>query len=106
MGILAVGGMVIGLVAGMTAPLATAGTAASPSPAPVSFFDLNARADAPAKPAPAAAAVTTEIRSVQSPLTSDDPVVPVTSVVQCPEGTIPGIVDAQGNESDCVAISG
>jgi hypothetical protein len=71
--VLAVGGMVVGLVAGMTAPLATAGPAASPSPAPVSFFDLNARADAPAKPAPAAAAATTEIRSVTSPLTSDDP---------------------------------
>lgn len=98
--------MVVGLVAGMTAPLATAGTAASPSPAPVSFFDLNARADAPAKSAPAAAAVTPEIRFVESPLQSDDPIVPVTPVVQCPEGTIPGIVDAQGNESDCVTVSG
>lgn len=100
------GGIVASVVAGVTAPVATAGPAATSTPAPVSVFELNARADAPAKPAPAAAAVTTEIRSVQSPLASDDPVVPVTSVVQCPEGTIPGIVDAQGNESDCVAISG
>ena len=90
----------------MTAPVATAGPAATPTSAPVSVFDLKAVADAPAKSAPAAASVTPEIRFVESPLLSDDPIVPVTPVVQCPEGTIPGIVDAQGNESDCVAVSG
>lgn len=102
--VLAVGG----LIAGITAPLATAGSAATPSATPVSKYELNARADAPAKPSPSVAAdpEDPEIRYTESPLTSDDPVIPIAPATQCPEGTVPGVVDANGNESNCEALNG
>lgn len=72
----------------------------------MSNYDLNARADAPAKPAPSAAAADPEIRYTESPLASDDPVITFTPPTQCPEGTVPGVVDVNGNESDCTTLGG
>lgn len=94
------------LVAGITAPLATAGPEPSGSETIVSNFELNARADAPAKAAPTADPTTPELRFTDSPLASDDPVVPIAPPVQCPEGTLPGVVDLYGNESDCQPMGG
>lgn len=99
-GVLAVGGLVVAL----TVPLTTTGAVDTSASAPVSRFELNARADAPPKPA-AAPSDATELRVTQSPLTSDDPVVPLFEPTQCPEGTVPQTVDRSGNESDCLAIS-
>ena len=103
--VLAVGG----LIAGITAPLATAGSAATPSATHVSNYELNARADAPAKTSPSAAGADAddpEIRYTESPLTSDDPVITIAPPTRCPEGTVPGVVDANGNESNCEALNG
>ncbi len=89
---------------GVTAPLATAGPAAAPTPAATAQYDLNGFATGPEKTGTATTA-TTEIRYVGSPLASDDPLVGVTSAVQCPDGTIAQSTDANGNESDCQPIT-
>lgn len=90
---------------GVTAPLATAGPAAAPTPAATSQYDLNGFATGPEKTVPATATAPTDIRYVGSPLASDDPLVGITSAVQCPDGTIAQSTDPNGNESDCQPIS-
>jgi len=100
-GALALGGLVLGV----TAPLATAGSAAAPTPAATTQYDLNGFATGPEKTGAATATAPTEIRYVGSPLASDDPLVGVTSAVQCPDGTIAQTTDANGNESDCQPIT-
>ncbi len=95
--------LLAGVLVSVAVPLASSGSSPDPTPsaaAQTSIFELKGFAKGPAKPvAPSAAVVP---KTVLDPYAVADPY-PDYQPTTCPEGTVAGSTDANGNQSNCQA---
>jgi hypothetical protein len=92
-----------GILVSVAVPWASSGSSPHPTPsaaAETSIFDLKGFAEGPAK-APSASPVVVP-KTVLDPYAVADPY-PDYQPTMCPEGTVAGSTDANGNQSNCQA---